>query len=411
MLSQRAKHLIDQPQPLVEAHFTCQQDPYSQDNPKGYLGLGTAENGLLDDLMRSRLQHVSEVSASQLHYQPPFGSLPLRQAVSYFVANNFSLDVSAEHIVVASGCSALLEMLAYALFDEQDQILIPTPFYSGFMHDFSLRFGVEVVPVDCFDTNYRLLTNKLEEAINAHERVKALLICSPINPLGYCWPVSDLEALADIVVAADIHLIADEIYANSVFGEAEFYSVHGLIAGCPALKKRVHSLYGMAKDFGLSGFKVGYFFSYNESVLTAMRNLAYFHSVSSQTQHACVELLEDADWCRQLKSVNQQLLRQAFGNFQQQLTALGLSCFNSDAGVFTWLDLRDFLSQPSFEAETELFMYLLHELKINISPGQYFMASEPGFFRVCYAQPAHYLEQFFLRLATLKRMTGSMNFD
>lgn len=403
MVSQRAKNLINQPQPLVAAHFKCKQNPYSEENAAGYLSLGTAENYLLDELSEQRLQQIPDLTASQLHYQPAYGTSRLRNAISQFVEENFSIDVDAEQVIVASGCSALLEMLAYTLFDHNDQVIIPTPLYTGFIHDFSLRFGVEVIPVDCFDENYQLLPERINDALIEHTRVKAILICSPINPLGYCWPLADLEALVDLIADSDVHLIADEIYANSVFGETEFCSIHCLNTRHPRVKDRLHSLYGMAKDFGLSGLKVGYFFSYNEDVLTTMRNLAYFHTVSTQTQHTCSELLEDRRWCKHIHDTNQQSLQQAFGYFQQQLTSLGMSCFNSDAGVFTWLDLRAYLRQPNFDAEMQLFNHLVDDLRVNISPGQYFLAKEAGYFRVCYAQPRHCLQQFFQRLARLEK--------
>lgn len=64
---------------------------------------------------------------------------------------------------------------------------------------------------------------------------------------------------------------------------------------------------------------------------------------------------------------------------------MGITCLNSNAGLFVWMDLRKLLKEQSFKAEMELWRVIINEVKLNVSPGSSFHVTEPGWFRVCFA--------------------------
>ncbi|CAI9764189.1 unnamed protein product [Fraxinus pennsylvanica] len=49
------------------------------------------------------------------------------------------------------------------------------------------------------------------------------------------------------------------------------------------------------------------------------------------------------------------------------------------------MDLRPFLSEPTFEGEMALWRVIINDVKLNVSPGSSFHCVEPGWFRVCFA--------------------------
>ena len=91
---------------------------------------------------------------------------------------------------------------------------------------------------------------------------KALVITNPHNPLGRCYSRSMLESLAGLCAKHAMHLVSDEVFALSVwespdYGDEEgFVSVLGLDAEGLGCTGRVHSVWGMSKDFGMSGVRV-----------------------------------------------------------------------------------------------------------------------------------------------------------
>jgi aspartate/methionine/tyrosine aminotransferase len=52
----------------------------------------------------------------------------------------------------------------------------------------------------------------------------------------------------------DLHLVVDEIYALSIFGDSSFTSIGELL---PSFGERVHGLWGFSKDLSMSGIRFG----------------------------------------------------------------------------------------------------------------------------------------------------------
>ncbi len=87
MVSQRAARLAAHSPAIATAHFRAQADPYHpKRNPGGCLNLGTAENGLVWDLLEPRLAAPRPVHAQDTHYAPSQGSAALRATIAAFLA-------------------------------------------------------------------------------------------------------------------------------------------------------------------------------------------------------------------------------------------------------------------------------------------------------------------------------------
>ncbi|KAG6577322.1 1-aminocyclopropane-1-carboxylate synthase 3, partial [Cucurbita argyrosperma subsp. sororia] len=67
------------------------------------------------------------------------------------------------------------------------------------------------------------------------------------------------------------------------------------------------------------------------------------------------------------------------------LEKAGIKCHKGNAGLFSWVDMRHLLGANTFEAEMELWRKIVFEVRLNVSPGQSCHCSEPGWFRVCFA--------------------------
>ncbi|KAL0333810.1 UNVERIFIED_CONTAM: 1-aminocyclopropane-1-carboxylate synthase 7 [Sesamum angustifolium] len=67
------------------------------------------------------------------------------------------------------------------------------------------------------------------------------------------------------------------------------------------------------------------------------------------------------------------------------LKKVGIECLKGNAGLFCWVNMSSFLEEPTKEQELALWKFIVHEVKLNISPGSSCHCSEPGWFRVCFA--------------------------
>ena len=217
-----------------------------------------------------------------------------------------------------------------------------------------------------------------------------------------------------------MHVVSDEIYACSIFGDdlppfVSAWDVADQLASAgvtrssvsdpegkwgrglmPSQKdgqghatadprQQVHVVYGLAKDFGVSGLRIGALASRHEELLAAHSNLGYLAMVPGPVQAAVAEILEDEAWVDEFLRQNNAALRASYGRLTAALDAAGVPYLPGGASMFLWVDLRRALpADPSWSDERELFDNMC-EAGIVLTPGKDCEASEPGFFRACWA--------------------------
>ncbi len=378
-LSRRGERLLaDQavPEYLAE-HFRRADDP-------GYIPLCVAENALVWDLLKPKVEAPREVPARAFAYDAMIGARDFRARLGRFMARSFlGREFSPEQIAVLSGAGSVLEVVFYLLADPGDAVLVPTPSYAGFWMDLGVRDGLEIVPVHrSAEDGFRLTPALLDRALAAADRpVRALLVTSPDNPLGTVYAAAEIDAVVEWAADAGIHVVFDEIYALSVFGDRPFTSVAALRS---SLGERVHIVWAFSKDFAASGLRCGVLVSENERVLGAVDGLAYWACCSGDTQYLLGEMVSDAAWVDGYVATMQGRLGDAYRAVAGALTEGGIPFAAAGAGFFLLLDLRGFLTGPTWEAERALWQRLL-DVGVNVTPGAALRAPEPGFARLCFA--------------------------
>ena len=228
----------------------------------------------------------------------------------------------------------------------------------------------------------------IEKAFNQAQRrgitVRGLLITSPGNPVGNVVDLDTFRSLFEFTREKHIHLVSDEIYASSVYN-GHFVSASQILGLGEYDHNLVHIIYGLSKDFGIPGLRVGMLYTANEKVLAASRNLTRFCGVSSHTQRLLVFLFRDKVFIKRYMEENKKRLRDRYNVTVQGLQEAGISCAESNGGLYCWVDLRRLLTSNTIDGEKELWKKLLYELKVNITPGCACHCSEPGWFRLCFA--------------------------
>ncbi|XP_057450003.1 1-aminocyclopropane-1-carboxylate synthase-like [Lotus japonicus] len=374
-------------------------------NPNGVIQMGLAENQLASDLVQHWIKSHPKASICTpegvrhfkaiANFQDYHGLPEFREAVAKFMArtrgNRVTFD--PDRVVMSGGATGAHEVTAFCLADPGDAFLVPTPYYAGFDRDLRWRTGIQLVPVICESSNnFKLTKQALEAAFeNATEeniRIKGLLITNPSNPLGTILDRETLRTLVSFINEKQIHLVCDEIYAATVFSNPGFTSIAEIIEQEQDIEcdlDLIHIVYSLSKDMGFPGFRVGIIYSYNDAVVNCARKMSSFGLVSTQTQFLLASMLSDDVFVDQFLRESAKRLGERFAIFCRGLGQVSIKCLQSNAGLFLWMDLRNLLEKPTFEAEMELWRVIIHQVKINISPGSSFHCSEPGWFRVCYA--------------------------
>jgi aspartate/methionine/tyrosine aminotransferase len=387
-LSDRAGRLVARPpmDEYMQEHFSrCDTPWHPETSPGGYVSMCIAENKLVTGLLLEKMASCRDVPARVLGYDAMTGSLEFREQLADFMERTFlGRRFEPWQLAVLAGGGTVLELLFYAVANPGDSILVPTPSYAGYWADLETRDELRIVPVHTSgDAGFRLSTEQLDAALETAETpVRALLFTNPDNPTGR---VSDPGQIIEIAAWAedkDIHLIWNEVYALSVFGDRLFTSIASLL---PSLGERIHLVWAFSKDFGASGLRCGVLISENEDVMRAIDGLAYWGVCSGDTQFRLGHAVSDEAWVDGFLAEMRGSLRTAYDRVTAELTALGIEFMPADGGIFVLCDLRPFMTAVTWEEEDALWRRILDEANVNLTPGSACRVGEPGFMRLCYA--------------------------
>ncbi|KAL5718689.1 1-aminocyclopropane-1-carboxylate synthase [Ranunculus cassubicifolius] len=371
-------------------------------NPDGVIQMGLAENQLCFDLIEDWMKRHPEASICTPEgvdqfkdiaiFQDYHGLAAFRNAVAKFMGRvrGNKATFNPDNIVMSGGATGAAETISFCIADPGDAFLVPSPYYPAFDRDFGWRTGVKLVPVVCESSNNFVLTvaaleSAYKTAQDAGIKIKGLLINNPSNPLGTTLDRGTLRSIVEFINQKNIHLICDEIYAATVFSKPDFISVAEILLEVDFNKDLVHILYSLSKDMGFPGFRVGIIYSYNKQVVAIARKMSSFGLVSTQTQHLIASMLSDDEFVEKFLSESANRLKLRHQTLTQGLAEVNIGTLKSNSGLYFWMDLRKLLKESTYEEEMKLWRVIINEVKLNVSPGSSFNCSEPGWFRVCFA--------------------------
>uniref|UniRef100_A0A671M710 1-aminocyclopropane-1-carboxylate synthase-like protein 1 n=1 Tax=Sinocyclocheilus anshuiensis TaxID=1608454 RepID=A0A671M710_9TELE len=373
-------------------------------NPHGIINLGTSENKLCFDLLQKRLMRpdMLQIEPAILQYPDWKGHSFLREEVAKFLSDycHSPKPLKPKNVVVMNGCGSLFSALAATLCDPEDAILIPSPFYGVITEDVDLYSSVKLhhVPlysqptgsdVRPFQLTVEKLENSLKEAKKEGLNIKALILLNPHNPLGEVYSSEEMISFLEFAKMHKLHVLVDEIYMLSVFNKTDTFRSVLSLDGLPD-PQRTHIMWGVSKDFAMSGMRVGMVYSENRDLVQALDQLGCFHGVPGPTQYQMAQLLRDRGTHFLPGFVNV------------------LSVFHSMAdSQFPYISSCLYLSEKTFAEELSLWRCFLKH-KVLLSCGQAFSCVSPGWFRIIFTDQLHKLKLGVQRIKNaLEELQGS----
>lgn len=384
-------------------------------------------NELRDFLNSKKL--IDSESAGLTYGSGPYGSKPVRAAIANFLNRQFKpiQELQSDHILVTNGVTAAIEHCAWGLANPGEGILLGRPYYRAFLPDIAMRTGVHVVPVAFGDTDpcstkciaayETALTNSNKSGIP----IRALMLCNPHNPLGRCYSRETLTALLALCHKHSIHLISDEIYALTTWSNNvdapnpsphDFTSILSLAHPSLISPSLVHVLWGLSKDFGANGLRLGAIVSpSNTAFLQACRACALYSAPSSLAENATCWILNDAAWVERYVELNRKRISEAYTHVVTELRRFGVRYVpGANAAFFVWLNLGSMLrGDGTVEGETartgadvgitaEVHERLMAK-KVFLVDGDAAGAEEHGWFRLVFTQPPELVSEAVARIA------------
>ncbi|KAJ5496868.1 1-aminocyclopropane-1-carboxylate synthase 6 [Penicillium fimorum] len=378
---------------LADGYLGPPKTHFDKDSKQGVVSFSNAEN------VSPGLD-----STNLTYHEGPFGSNRLRAAMANLMTTYFhpATPISPNNIVFANGVTSLNTICALSLTNPGDGILLAQPIYGSFTGDLSVPSDYQLIytPFHGDDPFSPASVARYEETFlkARHEtgvKIQALLICNPHNPLGRCYSRETLQAVLLFCQKYQIHLISDEIYALSVYGNHDsdgFVSILSIdpipLGVSPAL---IHVLYGLSKDFAAAGLRLGCLISQNQRLLQAALSMSRFHWPSNISCSIATAVLEDREFVETFLPKSRQLLCSHRDLAVRALEEAGIPfAQGSVAGFFLWIDLSKCLDdeivtgQGEWAAELDLSRRL-QQTGVVMSSGHAYHNEVAGWFRVIFS--------------------------
>jgi aspartate/methionine/tyrosine aminotransferase len=185
-------------------------------------------------------------------YPPMRGRIELRNALAGHAKRFYGFDLDPEtDIVVTSGATEALTASIMAMVGEGGEVVLIEPSYDSY-RPIVEAMGARVRTVTLAAPDWRLTEEALRAAFTP--KTRAILVNSPLNPIGRVFDRAELDALARVLAESDAVAICDEVYEHLVFdGRA-----HVPLAALPGMGERCLRVGSAGKMFSLTGWKVGW---------------------------------------------------------------------------------------------------------------------------------------------------------
>ena len=137
-------------------------------------------------------------------------------AITGWLHDRFGAEVKREWIMWGTGVVSAMRIAVNALTREGDRIVIQTPVYTPFF--MAVRQAGRTLRTSRLidrDGHYEMDFEDLENAFRGGAR--AMILCSPHNPVGRVWTRAELERLVELCRRYDVLLISDEIHAGFIY--------------------------------------------------------------------------------------------------------------------------------------------------------------------------------------------------
>lgn len=412
---------------LMSGYMREKDEAYDKKlNPSGEISFANAENFLMQDLLVDYVNKHFHFDGRQCTYnEGPIGTTRLREAMASHLNDHFSpfMPVTSEYVTFTAGVTGLNEMIAFSLTDDGQGILLGGPIYGSFSDDLMTKSRCKLVyasfgNVDQFSIDaVKVYEDHILQAEKEGTKIRALLICNPHNPLGKCYSVDTLKALFKLCDRFKIHLISDEVYGLSVFeveGEKRtpFTSVLSIDPTGILRTDQLHVLYGMSKDFGAAGLRLGCLISQNKEMTKATQAIGRFHWPSEVACSIATTILEDKKFIESYTKKSRELLSQNYAVATKILDDTGIDYVrNGNAGFFIWIDLAPFLStkeadDSGWNAEKKLAAAIT-EAGVPLASGFKYRSERPGWFRILFTVDKESLEEALKRIIDVARKQKS----
>lgn len=219
---------------------------------RNIIGFGAGEPDF-DTPMHIKMAAIKAIEEGFTKYTPVDGIVELKDAIIRKLSDDNQLSYNRSQIVVSCGAKHTLYNLTQVLFEEGDEVIIPSPYWVSYL-DMVILSGAKPVIVKTTEAQgFKMLPQQLESAVT--RRTRAIIINSPSNPAGVVYTASELKALAEVIIGKGVLVISDDVYEKIIYDGTVFTNIASL---SEELKNMTVVVNGVSKAYSMTGWRIGY---------------------------------------------------------------------------------------------------------------------------------------------------------
>ncbi len=316
------------------------------------------------------------------------GIPPLREALAAYHERLYGRPFDPESFfVTGSGMQAIALALSLTA-GAGDEVLVPTPTWPNVMGA-AFALGAKPVPVPMREEEavWTLVIEDLETALTP--ATKAIFLNSPANPTGWTATREKLEQVLAFARKHGLWIIADEIYARFVYGDAPRADSFLDIA---ERDERIIYVNTFSKNWAMTGWRMGWIHAPVELKQTIENLIQYSTSgVAQFMQRAGVVALNEGDWF-----VDETVSRARTGRGVVSAAFEGNNrvTYAAPDGAF-----YAFIKVAGLSNAREAAFRLIDEAGVGTAPGTAFGDNGEGFVRICFARSEDSLREAMNRIS------------
>ncbi|MFZ6032885.1 MAG: pyridoxal phosphate-dependent aminotransferase [Melioribacter sp.] len=310
---------------------------------------------------------IKAIELNLTKYTANTGILELRKAIADKLERDNGLSYSPDEIIVSNGAKQCVYNAIQALVGENDDVLIPAPYYVSYPEMVKLAGGNPVFINTSVETGFKLTPELLESSLTP--KTKMLILCNPSNPTGSVFHESELNALKETFRKGNYLILTDEIYEKIIYDGIGFLSVASL---GEEIKKRTILVNGHSKAYSMTGWRIGYAAAERE-IIKAMAKVQSHSTSNASTvsQYAALEALKGPQ-----ESV--EIMRKEFEKrrdflFEELNSIEGIFTSKPEGAFYVFPDVSYYLGKKFKDkiigGVFEFSLFLLNEARVVVVPG------------------------------------------
>ncbi len=331
---------------------------------------------------------IEAINTDGMHtYTTPKGEAYLVEAIAKKMKNRFGVDFDTKTEICSligskEGIANMIRALVNpTTSDDKDIILIPDPGYASYKEmvkvSGGLAYGLPLFPENNYMPNLDEVALQLQKDGYSMNKVKALIINYPNNPLGAVCTLDYMKHAVEFCKKHNILLMSDAAYVDVIFeGQPKAPSIFEV----DGAKDVAVEFFSFSKPYSMTGWRIGWVCGNKDAVgVFAKLKSTIDTGIYKPIQKAAAEILNSKEGDEYIIESNKGFER------KQKIVVQGFKELGWDmdnlnppkATFYLWLPIP-----PKYKTSKEFTDAVLNKSGVVLVPGNAFGENGEGWFRM-----------------------------